>query len=598
MIRIPKIALGMLVLFLMFVSLGSLASTSETVKDKASTPVSPTLPPVTPVPFAPVVSINDLPLQDNKNVFQYDDPDSIIVMYITVRKGNSLENTNYTWAEVNSFNKWLEGSRSADLVVGQAEAILQIGDENGPLPGELGYNVTVPNATIQIRGASSTEEIQKSYKIELDEGAGEWRGQSTLALNKHIFDVSRLRNKISFDLMKQIPNMISLRTQFVHLYVKDQTVEPWSDKFVDYGLFTQVEQVNRRFLKNHRLDPNGQLYKATSFDFDRRDDVIRTEDDPLYNEEAFSNLLEIKGNHDHSKLIRMLDAINDTEIPIEQSFEKYFDQENYFTWLAFNIIVGNIDTQDQNFFLYSPLNSEKWYIIPWDYDTSFSRLGREEFHHSSNQYFETGVANYWGVILHNRVLKVDKYHAKLDDKITELMKILTPEKLQGMLDAYRPVVEPYIFRVPDYTYYSGSRLEFDKQFSVFFPAEIQTNYDLYLDTLKRPMPYYLDRPEITGGKMVFRWDEAYNFIPQDVTYRFQVSKDFYFSNIVYEKDIINLTTEETPIPKPGKYFWRVIASNLAGKVQYSIESYVDTDGHLHDGMRSFTITADGEVIEE
>jgi len=582
-------------LFFLFVALANLPAAAGPIKTTA-VPTAQIPVTVTPVELEVLPSIDNLPFQDNADIYKYDDPGSVVVMYVTVRKGNKLENTNYTWAEVNSFNKWINGSRSADDVVGEAEAIVQVGNESGPLPGEFGYDAVVPNATIKIRGASSSAEIQKSYKIELNKNAGQWRGQSTLALIKHIYDISRVRNKLNFDLMKQIPHITSLRTQFVHLYVKDQTKEPWSTKFVDYGLFTQIEQVNKRFLKSHLLDPNGQLYKATSFDFEKRDD-LRTEDDPLYNEELFSNLLEIKGNRNHSKLIEMLDAINDEEIPIEYSFEKYFDEENYFTWMAYNILVGNIDTQNQNFFLYSPLNSNKWYLLPWDYDGSLDRQQREEFGRSPDQYFETGIANYWGGPLHSRVLRVEKYRKMLDDKINELMKFLTPERIQSMIDVYRPVVEPYVFRPPDIIYLNGTRHQFDRQYALF-PSEVQANYQLYLDTLERPMPYFMDTPEISDGGMILRWDQAYNIKPQDVTYHIEISKDFNFKDVIYETDIVNVTTLTTAVPEPGTYFWRVIATNAAGKVQYSIESYIDKEEHLHDGVRSFTITPDGEVIGE
>src|SRR6185369_6918071 len=116
---------------------------------------------------------------------------------------------------------------------------------------------------------------QKSFKIELKKGEGTWRGQRTIALNKHVFDPSRVRNKLNFDLLKQVPNMVSLRTQFVHLYVKDETSDPWRSNFEDYGLFTQIELPDKTFLKAHLLDPKGQLYKTTFFEFDRYPDQIR-----------------------------------------------------------------------------------------------------------------------------------------------------------------------------------------------------------------------------------------------------------------------------------------------------------------------------------
>ena len=46
----------------------------------------------------------------------------------------------------------------------------------------------------------------------------------------------RFRNKMAYDLIKGIPQMMGLRTQFVHLYVRDLTQMDSSDAFQDYGL--------------------------------------------------------------------------------------------------------------------------------------------------------------------------------------------------------------------------------------------------------------------------------------------------------------------------------------------------------------------------
>lgn len=578
----------------MLASAQSLSFAAEPVVINTATP-TPAVSPTSPIHFQPLADIDELPFQDNHELYQFDDPGSVVTVYVTVRKGNEAENSNYTWAEVNAFDKWIYGSKSADLVVGKAEAIVQIGDESGPLPGELGYGVEVPNATIKIRGASTSAMPQKSYKIELFPGAGSWRGQSTIALNKHIFDHTRVKNKLNYDLMKQIPGLVSLRTQFVRLYVKDETVPDPGQSFVDYGLFTQVEQINGQFLENHLLDRNGQLYKATSFEFYRYPDEIRLADDPRYDEAAFSNLLEIKFDaSDHSKLIQMLEDVNDYSLPIEQTLEKHFDPENYFTWLAYNILIGNVDTQNQNFYLYSPHNSNKWYFLPWDYDDSLSRLRREEFEYPY-QHWETGIANYWGGVLHNRVLRSAKYRARLDDKVNQLMTFLTSERIDSMLQIYRPVVEPYIYRVPDSTYIDHPE-RFGRQYELI-PAEIENNHTLYLESLERPMPFYLGTPTRVDDSLQFIWDESYDFDAENIAYHFEVSSDPEFSNIVYQKDTMNVTSVDTELLPPGNYFWRVIATNESGETQYPFDAYFVESGPPYDGMKFFTITPDGEVIE-
>jgi spore coat protein H len=582
---------GFLILSISAISLAPQEDIDENIN--LATLVATTVPQVTIIPNT---EINDLTFQDNMNIYQYDEPGSVVYMYVTVYLGNSSDNTDHTWQEVNDFTKGYYQTFS-HIEVGRAEAIVQIGDENGPLPGELGYGEILPNATIQIRGASTTLSPQKSYKIELRDRAGEWRGQRTIALNKHVFDLTRVRNKLNYDLIKEIPHMVSLRTQFVHLYVKDKTSNPPGDSFVDYGLFTQVEQPNGRFLRNHLLDSEGQLYKTTLFEFYRYPEQIRLVDDPLYDENEFSTILEIKGNKDHTKLILLLDDVNNYNIPIDKTFEKYFDSENYFTWMAYNILVGNIDTQSQNYYLYSPKNGEKWYFIPWDYDGSFDRLERELSERTPYENWEFGLANYWGGVLHNRILKLDSYREKLTAKVEELMLFLNPERIENMLNEYKPIVKKYVSRMPDIYYLPGTLQELEMTYSRF-PLEIKSNYDLYYESLETSMPFYLGTPKVTGDVLAFNWDPSYDFDAQDILYEFSIAKDWEFKEIIFSTKIENIISQQIDMLEPGTYFWRVTATNEDGKVQYPFDNYRDAERKLHPGMKYLYITAEGEILEE
>ena len=85
-----------------------------------------------------------------------------------------------------------------------------------------------------------------------------------------------------------------------------------------------------------------------SFDFHRYEDTIKLADDPDYNQTAFEGMLEIKGDSDHTKLIEMLDALNDESQKIDDVLDTYFDTENLVYWLAFQILTGNCDTQNRN----------------------------------------------------------------------------------------------------------------------------------------------------------------------------------------------------------------------------------------------------------
>ena len=208
---------------------------------------------------APLEDINRVHLRDNPELYEVYDDSGVVTMYLTVSRGNDSENTDHSWAEINHYSAYDYEAMGVPRY--QGAALLQVGDENGPVPGELGYAVEAPNATVQIRGQPSSRNAQKNYKIKLKKNKGSWRGQRTIALNKHVGEGLRFRNKMAYDLIKEINQMMGLRTQFVHLYVKDLT-DSENGVFEDYGLYTQVEQLNKAALKAHGLDSTGQLYKV------------------------------------------------------------------------------------------------------------------------------------------------------------------------------------------------------------------------------------------------------------------------------------------------------------------------------------------------
>ncbi len=578
------IHLGML--FLMAFLLSSCTTSAD---------IAPEQPPETlVVEKEPVVDINDVTLQDDKTVYADDDDGSIVTMYLTVRRGNSADNTDYSWAQVNQYSIYDYVEMGVERY--GVEAILQVGDENGPLAGELGYKALVPNATVNIRGATTSKIAQKSYKISLKDNAGTWRNQKTIALNKHVFDITRFRNKLSYDYIKQIPDMMGLRTQFVHLYVKDETSGASNAKFVDYGLFTQVEQPNTRYLKNHGLDSGGQFYKATFFEFLRYEGQLELITDPSYDEDEFNSILEVKGDEDHTKLLQMLKDLNDYSKSIEDVFERYFDRDNYFTWLAFNILSGNIDTQSQNYYLYSPTNSSTWYFIPWDYDGAWSRY-EDNAINGEESGFEAGLSNYWGSTLHNRVLALPKYRAMLDEKIQALRIMMTPEKTKAMIDTYRPIIEKYAFSMPDRMYIRATEKEWNQIYNEL-PYEVERNYALYLESLEKPMPFYLGVPDpVDGKKLKYLWDAAYDLDTEDITYKFELAKTYEFKNSIFETTDLKLPTITLDMLSPGQYFYRVTATNESGYSQKALDYYVDTKSIKHFGVKCFYVLENGTVIQ-
>lgn len=537
----------------------------------------------------PTAAIGQASLQDDPYIYMEDDNNSIVTMYLTVRRGSAAENTDHSWADINGYSIYDFDRLGIERY--QVEGLLQVGDDNGPVAGELGFGLNIPNATVQIRGATTSRMPQKSYKIELKPNSGNWKQQRTIALNKHVFDGLRFRNKLCYDLMKGIPDLVSLRTQFVHLYVKDET-EGTGKGFADYGLYTQVEQPNTRFLRNHGLDSNGQFYKMNFFEFFRYPDQIKLKTDPGYNLVKFEDLLEVKGNDDHTKLIAMLEDLNNDLKPIEEVFEQHFDADNYFTWLAFNILTGNIDTQSRNFYLYSPQNSSKWYFINWDCDGALMRYESGEVDNIANG-FEFGVCNYWGDILFNRVMRLPQYRKLLDEKVESLRAVITPQRIYTMVEGYQKVVKNYLFQMPDAMYSEFTSEAYD-QMAQKLGEEIELNYRLYKLSLEQPMPFYCDVPVPKDGQLVFKWDPSYDLDGQDITYTFELARDHLFQDTITKKEGLGFPTATTDLLKPGKYFFRVRATNEDVKTQVALPYYVFDSVKFY-GTQCFYVQEDGTV---
>ena len=542
---------------------------------------------------APLEDINSVHLRDNPELYTVYDDSGVVTMYLTVSRGNDSENTNHSWAQINHYSAYDYAAMGVPRY--QVNALLQVGDENGPLPGELGYAVEAPNATVQIRGQSSSRNAQKNYKIELKKNKGSWRGQRTIALNKHMSEGLRFRNKMAYDLIKGIDQMMGLRTQFVHLYVKDLT-DSDTGAFVDYGLYTQVEQLNKTALKAHGLDSTGQLYKVNFFEFYRYEDAIKLTTDPTFDQAKFDSYLETKGSSDHSKLIEMLEKLNDESQPMEKLLETYFDVENIAYWMAFQLLTGNVDTQSRNMYLYSPQNSDTWYILDWDNDDMLRRKEHELIRFTDAESWEWGISNYWGNVLFRRCLQTASYREALDPAVQELHDYLNADRIEEMTAHYRTITEQYIWQMPDMEHLPLTRTQYD-MVAKALPEEIEENYQQYPEGYHYPMPFYIGTPSLQNGVLQLSWDTSYDFNAEDISYTVELARDYQFRQMVYREEHVVLPLTQTAAPAAGQYFIRVRATNTSGYTQDAFDYYVIDSGKVY-GVKCFYIQPDGTVVED
>ncbi len=539
-------------------------------------------------------SIDDVHLRDKDDLYTVYDDSGIVTMWLTVSRGNPAENTDYSWAEINTYSVYDYAAMGVKRY--QVCGLLQVGDDDGPSASEVGYGAQAPNATVQVRGQTSSRNAQKNYKIELKKGKGTWRSQRSIALNKHMGEGMRFRNKLAYDLIRGIDQMMGLRTQFVHLYVKDETGGATEPAFEDYGIYTQVEQLNKTALKAHGLDANGQLYKVNEFDFQRYPDIIKLADDPAYNLAEFEGLLEVKGSSDHQKLIDMLDELNDENHDMEDILAKRFDVENLTYWLAFQMLTGNCDTQNRNCYLYSPLNSDVWYFLDWDNDGMLRKYEMQLTGFTDYQSWERGVSNYWMNLLFRRALLCESFRDALDEAVEDVRSTLEDGRLPQMIGHYRSVIEERLYELPDSL---NMPITHDQYGAVAaaIPDEVEENYRSYKESLQKPMPFFIGVPVASGSQLKLNWDASYDFQGRDIRYTVELSSDYAFGTQLFSQQDVVIPEVTCDLPAAGQYFVRVRARTADGAEQDAFDYYV-TDEGKHYGMKCFYVGADGSIAED
>lgn len=444
-------------------------------------------------------------------------------------------------------------------------------------------------AHLRIRGNTSRLAEQKSYRIEIDDRNNLWRGERKLQFNKHPFDLTRVRNKLSFDLLQTIPHLPSLRTRFVQLFIDG----------IDYGLFTHVENVGREYLINRGWDRDSNLYSATEFSFFESPD-LRLEDDPVFDQDRFDAVLEVERGHDHRMLLEMITAVNDDERPIAEVLGFYFHRENLLSWFAANILMDNKDTVSQNYYLLRFPDTHVFYFTPWDYDGAWNYSQEPLLVEDGNLRGQSqmGVTQWWQVKLLNRALRDPLFRSDLLVVIDNIYNnYLTQAAIAARISEYSVIVEPIITSLPDREnlplqsrHDPVQSLQDYRQFYQSLNDSVDGHYQNFIDMWEVPMSFWMGEPEVSNTEVTFNWEESVDFQGDLVTYDLQISTTAEFSSneiVLEENNISELNITLTHSLGAGNYFIRVIARDNSNPDDHWMVSFDKVT--LDDGRHIFGV---------
>lgn len=530
-------------------------------------------------------AMNGLPLREDKDIYPDTLDTNIYDVYISVfptkdETGNILD--------FSSFDKHQSRDHTYNPILNCNIQILGEGGVLDPL-----INTDEVNASIRVRGNSSRGENYKSYKVRLKDDSTPFMGQTILNINKHCTDRTKISTKLMMDLFADMEDMAGFRTTFMRVWIRDTSLPEGEQSYVYYGFYTQIEQPNKSYLESHGLSSYASLYKARNFSF-RMEDVLKDVDDPQYDKEAFETVLSIREAENHKALLEMLAAVNDYNRDFDEVFHTYFNEDNFTTWTAVNILMGNNDIITHNYILYHPENGNTWYFIPWDMDGAL-RYGDEVSSREVIPESMEGGQKLNQSVLFNRYFKIPGNREKVAAKMEELLRTdLSKEKMQAYLDMYKPVLARTVTIQPDLSLMKMPPEELPAYLDGIY-GSMTENYEDFVQGAKYPAPMYVQIPtKNTDGTMHFAWDNSYSYEGYPILYEVRVARDVQMTDVIIEeKEIAGNSFDSAISLDPGTYYLEVTAVDSRGYRQCSMEyvKVIKTNGGTYqiDGILDFTV---------
>ncbi len=207
------------------------------------------------------------------------------------------------------------------------------------------------NAKMRIRGDSSRGYPKKSFRITFSttqplDGRQKWN------FNAEYLDRSYMHSYLFAFIMDRL-DYTCFNVDYARMYVNGEY----------RGLYIKTEPYDSLFFVENSLDPEGNLYKAS------------TDGSCL---SAYDNVEEVwtkatntsSGWNDLYQLIFDLDTLSSDNY-LEFAAER-FDMNDLLTIIVVNWLTSNYSTYYHNYFLYHDVrNTGLWTMLPWDVDKTF-----------------------------------------------------------------------------------------------------------------------------------------------------------------------------------------------------------------------------------
>src|SRR6266498_6119124 len=271
-------------------------------------------------------------------------------------------------------------------------------DRQIPSPDAEGILFSTPRFSLVNSGNRTLHAPKRSWKITLERAAGSGNhlaGMARVNLKSMYNDASQMREALAWALFRRA-GVPAARHTYARLAINGAY----------QGLYSLIEQVDKRFLKDHfGGNDRGNLYKAYCGDVgcatlehrtgadgnDSGRQYFTKHDDPdlTYRLKTNEDDPDLNSYDDLAQFIRVINGIGlpgddrrfDTDA-FRESVEGILNVRAFLRWAGLNVLLGSWDNYfatPANYYLYNSgrrgsakrfMNQPYFTFLPWDYDNS------------------------------------------------------------------------------------------------------------------------------------------------------------------------------------------------------------------------------------
>jgi spore coat protein H len=325
---------------------------------------------------------------------------------------------------------------------------------------------TIKPKEISTRGQSTLMFKKKSLSIHLKSNATFRHGDSTESLNKFSLlnlsmDKYYCRNRLAFEMMQPL-GIFDLFYSFCELRINDRSE----------GVFMIMETPEDWALREKK----SPLVIRRGYDHNIEKTKNNNKNDRNSAKKYLSNYKQLYRSLDKNKGEGLYTVLSE-----------YIDLEGYMKWLAFNFLVHNGDYADEVFFYIDP-DSEKYRIIPWDYDDIFA-ISPHEGKEIRNKILGDKLIFSSEDLLDQKIASDPYLYLRYLKTFKEVVDKLSPELMKNAIeDSYAELYPFYsdeeIISNSKFDYFKDVSLENLREYMISIYLTLSASHDYYMEYLK------------------------------------------------------------------------------------------------------------------